>query len=91
MNIFVKDCPKCGGNTNVINTRGTRTDGIVIRLRKCFGCDHQFETSEIPLDTLSDIDALERDNEALERENLKLRTKILRIQQFMKKEFPKEA
>lgn len=86
----VKECPKCGGNTNVINTRGSRTDGIVVRLRKCFKCDHTFETTEVSSESLLALIGASDRNEELERENLMLRTKVLRIQQFMKKEFPKE-
>lgn len=86
----VKECPKCGGNTNVINTRSVREDGVVKRLRKCFDCDHLFETAEVPADKVTSLIELESANHELEKENLKLRMKVKRIMQFMSAEFQKE-
>jgi transcriptional regulator NrdR family protein len=86
----VKECPECGGNTNVINTRSVRVDGLVVRLRKCFDCDHTFETAEVPSKGLLILNDLEKRNQELEKENLKLKLKVKRIEQFMAAEFPKE-
>lgn len=89
----VRECPKCGGDTHVINTRKMNDDGVVRRLRKCTdtGCNHMFETSEVPSSRLQNIKELSRVADELTKENMRLRMKLTRIEQFMTKElFPKE-
>lgn len=41
----VRVCPKCGGATAVIETRGT-SDELVRRRRKCVCCGYRFSTVE---------------------------------------------
>lgn len=89
--LCVRECPKCGSDTNVINTRKVTKEGVVIRLRKCTDCKYMFETSEIPSSRLQNIKELSRVADELTKENMKLRMKLTRIEQFMTKElFPKE-
>ena len=86
----VKECPKCGDSTNVINTRAPRPDGIIVRIRKCLDCGYMFEMAEVPLNNLLTMATESEKGVTLERENLALKSKVIRIKQFMKKEF-KEA
>lgn len=38
-------CPKCGGDTKVIDSRQTQWD-IIRRRRQCLSCEHRFNTAE---------------------------------------------
>lgn len=67
------DCPTCGGDTGVLNTRA-REGGYVYRRRKCVRCGDRFSTREVPLDYIRpvvDRDAIRDALAAAERSILK--------------------
>lgn len=43
---YVKNCPECEGNTQVINSR-EQEDGSIHRRRVCLECGFRFTTTEV--------------------------------------------
>ena len=42
----IRQCPKCGGGTKVINTRVDK-EGHIRRRHKCLECDYRYNTVEV--------------------------------------------
>ena len=48
--VNVKDCPKCGADSYVIDSRISENTEILKRRRKCQRCGHRWSTGEIEYD-----------------------------------------
>ena len=69
---YVKNCPECEGETQVIDSREEK-DGSIHRRRICVMCGHRFNTAELelcmigPTDPLIEIEALKAELERLKK------------------------
>ena len=45
------NCPKCGGNVGVIDSRSLKTANTIRRRRICFRCEYRYSTYEVDADT----------------------------------------
>ena len=52
-------CPKCGGDSGVLESR-RRADGHIWRRRQCKSCEHRWPTIEIPLERLRRVERAEK-------------------------------
>ena len=48
-------CPKCGGDTGVIDTRQPKNSNTIRRRRMCFRCNYRYSTFEIDADTYNTL------------------------------------
>jgi transcriptional regulator NrdR family protein len=48
-------CPKCGGDTGVIDTRQPKNFNTIRRRRMCFRCSYRYSTYEVDDDTYNTL------------------------------------
>ena len=75
-------CPKCAGDTCVIDTRTTKTGNAIRRRRVCFGCGQRLTTYE----TITDNPGPGADSDRLRKQAAELRAIAERIERILKPE-----
>lgn len=57
------NCPKCGGDTSVIDSK-LKPDNVR-RRRKCLSCNERFNTMEIDMDYYKTLMLIDKDRQAV--------------------------